>query len=130
LLPPSPSDWLPEGHWAYFISEVVDQLDVSAFYAPYEGDGRRNSPYHPTMMLKVLIYAYASGVFSSRKIAGKLVVDIAFRVLSAGNLPDFRTINRFRQEHLEEFQDLFVQVVAGRLPNCSNAPKRSTKPKT
>jgi len=111
LLPPSPSDWLPEGHLAYFISEVVDQLDVSAFYARYEGDGRRNCPYNPTMMLKVLIYGYSSGVFSSRKIAEKLVVDIAFRVLSAGNFPDFRTINRFRQENLEEFQNLFLQVV-------------------
>ncbi|MGD8385339.1 MAG: IS1182 family transposase [Lysobacterales bacterium] len=112
LLPPSPADWLPDGHLAYFISEVVDQLDVSAFCTRYEGDGRRNSPYHPTMMLKVLLYAYSSGVFSSRKIAGKLVVDIAFRVLSAGNFPDFRTINRFRQQHLREFQDVFVQVVS------------------
>lgn len=111
LLPPSPSEWLSEDHLAYFIAEMVDQLDLAAFYARYEGDGRRNSPYEPSMMLKVLVYAYATGVFSSRKIARKLEEDVAFRVLSAGNFPDYRTINRFRQQHLEEFQDLFVQLV-------------------
>src|SRR5712664_2332602 len=78
LLPPSPSDWLAEGHLAYFIAEIVDTLEVDGFYAPYEGDGRRNSPYDPRMLLKVLVYAYASGVFSSRKIARKLEEDVAF----------------------------------------------------
>ena len=97
LLPPSPKDWLEEGHLAYFIADVVDPLDVSCFCAPYEGDGRRNSPYDPRMLLKVLVYAYASGVFSSRKIARKLGEDVAFRVLGAGNFSDYRTINRFRQ---------------------------------
>ncbi|MFH0934693.1 MAG: IS1182 family transposase [Pseudomonadota bacterium] len=111
LLPPSPSDWLAEGHLAYFIAEIVDTLDVGSFYARYEGDGRRNSPYDPRMLLKVLVYAYASGVFSSRKIAGKLGEDVAFRVLGAGNFPDHRTINRFRQEHVEEFAGIFEQVV-------------------
>jgi len=111
LLPPSPADWLPEGHLAYYIAEVVDQLDLTSFYARYEGDGRRNSPYDPGLLLKVLIYAYATGTFSSRKIARKLEEDVAFRVLAAGNFPDFRTINRFRQQHLEDFQALFVQVV-------------------
>jgi len=111
LLPPSPADWLSEGHLAYYVAEVVDQLDLTSFYARYEGDGRRNSPYDPSMLLKVLIYAYTTGVFSSRKIARKLEEDVAFRVLSAGNFPDFRTINRFRQQHLENFKALFVQVV-------------------
>jgi len=111
LLPPSPSDWLAEGHLAYFIAEIVDTLEVDGFYAPYEGDGRRNSPYDPRMLLKVLVYAYASGVFSSRKIARKLEEDVAFRVLGAGNFPDHRTVNRFRQEHLEEFAGIFGQVV-------------------
>jgi len=111
LLPPSPSDWLAEGHLAYFIAEIVDTLDVNSFYARYEGDGRRNSPYDPRMLLKVLVYAYASGVFSSRKIARKLEEDVAFRVLGAGNFPDHRTVNRFRQEHLEEFAGIFQQVV-------------------
>jgi transposase len=111
LLPPSPKDWLEEGHLAYFIADVVDTLDVNCFYAPYEGDGRRNSPYDPRMLLKVLVYAYASGVFSSRKIARKLGEDVAFRVLGAENFPDHRTINRFRQEHVEEFAGIFAQVV-------------------
>jgi len=111
LLPPSPSDWLAEGHLAYFIAEIVDTLDVESFYARYEGDGRRNSPYDPRMLLKVLVYAYASGVFSSRRIAKKLEEDVAFRVLGAGNFPDHRTVNRFRQEHLEEFAGMFQQVV-------------------
>ena len=71
LLPPSPSDWLGEGHLAYFVAEIVDTLEVDGFYARYEGDGRRNNPYDPRMLLKVLVYGYASGVFSSRKIAGR-----------------------------------------------------------
>ena len=72
LFPPSPRDWLPEGHLAYFVADTVDALDLSSFFERYEGDGRRNRPYHPAMMVKVLIYAYATGVFSSRKIARKL----------------------------------------------------------
>ncbi len=69
MLPGSLRDWLPEDHLVYYMSDFVDRLDLSAFYAPYEGDGRRNRLYHPAMMLKVLIYAYMVGVFSSRKIA-------------------------------------------------------------
>jgi len=111
LLPPSPRDWLPEGHLAYYIAGTLEALDLSALHARYAGDGRRNQPYHPEMLLKVLLYAYATGVFSSRKIARKLDEDIAFRVLAAGNRPDFRTINRFRSEHLEPFTALFVKVV-------------------
>jgi transposase len=87
LLPPSPSDMLAEGHPAYFIAEIVDTWDVDSFYAHYEGDGRRESQYDPRMLLKVLVYGYASGVFSSRKIARKLEEDVAFRVLGAGNFP-------------------------------------------
>ncbi len=111
LLPPSLRDWLPEDHLAYFISDTIDQLDLSAFHQRYQGDGRRHQPYHPTMLAKVLIYAYATGVFSSRKIAAKLVDDVALRLLAAGNRPDFRTINRFRQQHLDTFSKLFVEVV-------------------
>jgi transposase len=111
LLPPSPKDWLPEDHLAYFISETVDRLDVSVFYRCYEGDGRRNCPFDPRMMVKVLLYGYATGVRSSRKIAKKLHEDVAFRVLAAGNFPAHRTIAEFRQRHLKEFEELFVQVV-------------------
>ena len=111
LLPVSLRDWLPEDHLAYFISEVVEELDLKAFYAPYEGDGRRKMPYEPSMMLKVLIYAYVSGVFSSRKIARKLEEDVAFRVLAAGNFPKHRTLCEFRRRHLQDFKGLFVEVV-------------------
>src|ERR1700692_1641193 len=111
LLPSSLSEWLPEDHLAYFISDAVDAMDLEAFHARYEGDGRRRQPFDPRMMVKVLIYGYASGVFSSRKIARKLSEDVAFRVLSANNFPAHRTIREFRQLHLQEFSALFVQVV-------------------
>jgi len=111
LLPPSPRDWLPEGHLAYFISDTVDNLDLSAFYEPYEGDGRRNRPFEPRMMVKVLLYGYATGTFSSRKLARKLHEDVAFRFLSGENFPAHRTISDFRKQHLAAFQKLFVEVV-------------------
>lgn len=111
LLPPSLSEWLAEGHLAYFISDSVDSLDLSAFHERYEQGGPRNQPFHPGMMVKVLLYAYAIGVFSSRKIAAKLHEDVAFRLLAAGNFPAGRTLRDFRAFHLKELSDLFVQVV-------------------
>jgi len=111
LLPTSLSEWLPEDHLAYFINDAVEAMDLDAFHGRYEGDGRRRQPFDPRMMVKVLIYGYASGVFSSRKIARKLREDVAFRVLCANNFPAHRTIREFRQLHLEEFSALFVQVV-------------------
>lgn len=111
LLPSALQDWLPEGHLAYFISDTIDALDLGAFHARYAGGGPRNQPFHPTMMVKVLVYAYATGVFSSRKIARKLHEDVAFRILGANNFPKHRTICDFRALHLEEFSALFVQVV-------------------
>ena len=111
LFPPCPRDWLPEGHVAFFIADTVAGLDLEAFYAPYEGDGRRNQPFDPQMMVTVLLYAYATGTFSSRRIARKLEEDVAYRVLAAGNFPAHRTIAEFRQQHLAAFTALFVQVV-------------------
>ena len=111
LLPPNLREWLPEGHLAHHVSDLVDGLDLAAFYAPYEGDGRRNSPYEPRMMVKLLIYGYATGVYSSRGIARKLEEDVAFRMLAARNLPRHRTICAFRQRHLADFRKLFVEVV-------------------
>jgi len=111
LLPEAIQDWLPEGHLAHFISDTVDTLGLSAFHARYDKDGPRNQPFHPAMMVKVLIYGYACGVFSSRKIASKLHEDVAFRVLAAGNFPAHRTIRDFRAFHLKELSELFVQVV-------------------
>jgi transposase len=111
LLPASLQDWLPRGHLAYFISDTVDALDLNAFYARYAGGGARNQPFHPAMMVKLLVYGYATGVFSSRKIERRLHEDLAFRMLGAGNFPKHRTIRDFRALHLKELSDLFVQVV-------------------
>lgn len=111
LLPEAIQEWLPEDHLAHFISETIDTLDLKAFHARYDKDGPRNQPFHPAMMVKLLVYGYATGVFSSRKIARKLHEDVAFRVLAAGNFPAHRTIRDFRAIHLEKLAQLFVQVV-------------------
>src|SRR5882672_153852 len=111
LLPAALQDWLPEGHLAYYISDTVDSLDLSAFHARYADGGPRNQPFHPAMMVKVLLYGYTTGVFSSRKLARKLHEDVAFRVLAAGNFPAHRTLSDFRALHLKELAALFVQVV-------------------
>lgn len=111
LLPASLRDWLPEGHLAYFVSDVVDQLDLSAIEGYYEQEERGYPPYHPGMMVKVLVYGYCVGVFSSRKLQKHLQEDVGFRVLAAGNQPDFRTLSDFRKLHLEALQGLFEQVL-------------------
>jgi hypothetical protein len=85
LLPPSLRDWLPEGHLAFFVSDLVDQLELSAITTVYEDEERGYPPYHPVMLTKVLVYAYCVGVFSSRRIQRRLVEDVAFRVLAAGS---------------------------------------------
>src|SRR5919106_668377 len=111
LLPPSLRAWLPESHLAYFVSDVVDNLDLSAMDAVYGKEKRGQPPYDPRMMTKVLVYGYCVGVFSSRRIERRLVEDIAFRVLAAGNQPDFRTISDFRKIHLKTLEGLFEQVL-------------------
>ncbi len=111
LLPPSLRDWLPEDHLAYFVSDVVDNLDLSAMDAVYGAEKRGQPPYDPLMMTKVLVYGYCIGVFSSRRIERRLVEDIAFRVLAAGNHPNFRTISDFRKIHLQTLAGLFEQVL-------------------
>ena len=112
LLPAALREWLPDDHLAYFISDVVDQLDLSSITARYEGERRGGPPYHPRMMVKVLLYGYCVGVASSRRIAQRLHEDIAFRVLAANNTPDFRTISDFRKDHLGALSGLFLQVLA------------------
>ena len=111
LLPAALQEWLPPDHLAYFISDVVDQLDLSAITERYN-EQRGGPPYHPRMMVKVLLYGYCTGVASSRRIARRLHEDIAFRVLAANNTPDFRTVSDFRKDHLEALGNLFLQVLA------------------
>jgi transposase/signal recognition particle subunit SEC65 len=111
LMPASLQEWLPPDHLAYFISDVVDHLDLSAIMSRYEDEERGYPPYHPRMMVKVLLYAYCIGVSSSRKVEKRLHEDIAFRVLAANNTPDFKTISDFRRDHLEALSGLFVQVL-------------------
>jgi transposase len=111
LLPASLREWLPDDHLSYFVSDVVDQLDLSAIESVYEEEDRGQPPYHPRMMTKILVYGYCVGVFSSRRIQKRLVEDVAFRVLAAGNQPDFRTIADFRKLHLKALEDLFRQML-------------------
>jgi len=111
LLPPSLRDWLPEDHLAYFVSDLIDQLDLSAITAVYDDEERGYPPYHPVMLTKVLVYGYCVGVFSSRRIQRRFLEDIPFRVLAAGNEPDFRTIADFRKTHLTALQGFFEQVL-------------------
>lgn len=111
LLPPALKDWLPDGHLAYFISDVVDELDLSSIVSVYEREARGYPPYHPVMLVKILLYGYSIGIASSRRIARACVEDVAFRVLAANNMPDFRTISDFRKRHLAALKGLFVQVL-------------------
>lgn len=111
LLPPSIDEWLPEDHLVRFVGDIVDELDLTPIYAEYERESRGYPPYEPSMMVKILVYAYAVGVYSSRKIEKRLYEDVAFRYLAAGNFPDFRTINTFRKRHLNDFQRLFLEVL-------------------
>ena len=112
LLPPTLRAWLKEDHLVYFVSDVVDQLDLSAIHAVYENEKRGQPPYDPQLMTKLLVYGYCTGVFSSRRIQKRLQEDIPFKVLAAGNEPDFRTISDFRKIHIEALEKLFEQVLA------------------
>lgn len=112
LLPPDLREWLPEGHLALFISDVVDELDLSAILRHYEsGDGRGRPPYHPLMMVKLLVYGYCIGTVSSRKLEQATYEHVAFRVLACNQHPDHDSIANFRQLHLQELAGLFVQVL-------------------
>jgi transposase len=112
LLPPSLDDWLPEDHEARFISEVVDDLlDLSVIYDSYvKSDGA--PPYSPSMMLKLLLFGYSTGVTSSREMERRCHTDVAFRWLAANAAPDYRSISRFRRRHLASIEALFVQGLA------------------
>jgi transposase len=112
LFPPSLHDWLPEGHLARFLLDVVSVLDLSAIYASYqEKDGRGQAAYAPEMMVRLLLYGYAKGVYSSRKIQTRTFEDVAFRCLSGDQHPDHATIAEFRNRHLEALSGLFTQAL-------------------
>jgi transposase len=111
LLPPSPRDWLDDGHLVYFLLDVVGEMDLSPFFERYKNSVSGQPPYHPRMMVTLLLYAYCSGVFSSRKIQGRCGVDVAFRVVVGEDIPDFRTISDFRKDNLAHMQSLFVQTL-------------------
>src|SRR6266542_1879257 len=111
LLPPSPLEWLPEDHLAYFILDVVSQLDLSKILEPYEREERGYPPHHPQMMLGLLLYGYCVGVPSSRKIERKTHEDVAFRVVAGGTHPDHSCIADFRARHREAFAEIFGQVL-------------------
>jgi len=109
LLPPSLDDWLPEGHLARFVADLVDEvLDLGPILADYT-EKRGYPPYDPRLMVRLLIYGYTTGVRSSRAIERRLADDVAFRFLAAGQEPDFRSIARFRRRHLDALADLFTQ---------------------
>jgi transposase len=109
LLPPDLRDWLPAGHLAWFILDVVDQLDLAPFYRAHRDDGHGHPAYDPKTLLGVLLYAYAIGVRSSRQVERRLREDVAFRVLAANRHPDHVTIARFRARHEQALAGLLVQ---------------------
>jgi transposase len=112
LLPPDLREWLPPAHLALYISDVVESLDLSGILKVYEaGDGRGRPPYHPAMMVKLLIYGYCTGKMSSRKLEQATHDDVPFRVLSCNQQPDHDSIAGFRKRHLQELGRLFVQVL-------------------
>lgn len=111
LFAPSPRDWLPEDHLAFFVLDVVRELDLSEIRRRYEAELRGHPPYHPLMMVGLLVYGYCVGVVSSRKIEKRTYEDVAFRVIAAGNHPDHTRISEFRRIHLQALEALFVQVL-------------------
>jgi transposase len=112
LMPPSVREWLPAAHLAWWLLEVVERLDLEAFYGVYRADGSGRPAHDPGMMVALLLYAYAVGERSSRRIERRCVEDVAFRVIAANRAPDHTTISRFRKRHAERLADLFVQMLA------------------
>jgi transposase len=111
LFPPAPRDWLPENHLVYFLLDVVPQMDLRPILQPYQAEERGQPPYHPTMLVTLLLYGYATGTFSSRRLMARCETDVAFRVIVGQDVPDFRTISDFRKRHLAALEGLFVDVL-------------------
>jgi transposase len=111
LMPPSIADWLPEDHLAWFVLDAVKQMDMSSFKRKYRKDGWGGSPYEPSMMVGLLVFAYCEGKRSSRKIEVLCDRDVAYRVITANQQPNYSTISRFRQSNEAELKELFVEVL-------------------
>ena len=111
LLPPSLSDWLPDGDLAYFVPDAVDQMDLTDFLNAYRTDGRGGAGYHPSIMISLLLYAYCRGISSSREIERRCQLDLGFRIVSAQQMPDHTTIARFRRDFITQLGQLFVQIL-------------------
>jgi transposase len=112
LLPPDIREWLPEGHLASFVADVLEDLDLSSILCEYEGEeSRGRAGYHPKMMLKLLVYGYCVGRASSRKIERATYEEVAFRVLACDQHPDYDSIADFRKRHLKAIGNLFMQVL-------------------
>ncbi len=111
LFPPSARDWLPEYHLVYFLLDVTAQDDTSPIVDEYGSENGGQPPFHPRMMLVLLLYAYSEGVFSSRKIMQRCATDAAFRIIVGEDIPNFRRIAEFRARHLKHLQLLFLEVL-------------------
>src|SRR5262249_34743976 len=111
IFPPSPQDWLPEGDLVYFLLDTIATIDLSPILAHYERELRGQPPFHPRMMVTLLLYCYATGTRSSRKIMGRCQTDVACRVIVGEDVPDFRTVSDFRKTHLARLEALFVEVL-------------------
>jgi transposase len=111
IFPPSPRDWLPEDDLVYFLLDTVASFDLAPFFAYYERETRGQPPFHPRMMVSLLLYCYATGTRSSRKIMRRCQVDVACRIIVGDDIPGFRTISDFRKTHLDRLETLFVEVL-------------------
>ena len=111
MFPPSPQDWLPEDDLVYFILDTVATIDLTPIFAHYERELRGQPPFHPRMMVALLLYCYATGTRSSRKIMRRCRTDVACRIIVGDDIPDFRTISDFRKIHLERLEKLFIEVL-------------------
>lgn len=117
LLPPDVREWLPENHFAWFVIDMVERMDLSAFYSVYRADGHGRAAFDPAMVVSVLLYAYARGTRSSRAIERACEEDVAYRVIAANEVPDHTTLARFRQRHQDALSGVFGEV----LELCSKA---------
>jgi transposase len=111
LLPPSLVDWLPQDHLAWFVLDAVEQIDLKQFYKKYRSDGVGNSAFNPSIMVGLLIYSYCTGERSSRRIEKHCQTDVAYKVITANQLPDHTTISRFRKDNESYLKTLFLEIL-------------------